>query len=61
MSFDQEPERRYLLHHAESDVVFETYNGSEAEQMMGEGLVDDVTDIPIFEERFKSEQKQKGK
>lgn len=61
MSFDQEPERRYLIYHAESDCIFETYDGSQVAKMLREDGCDDVTDIPKFEERFKNEQKQKGK
>ncbi len=61
MSFDQEPERRYLIHHAESDSIFESYNGSEVAQFLDSGMCDDVTDIPEFEERFKNEQNEKRK
>jgi hypothetical protein len=59
MSFDQEPEIRYLLYHAESDCVFETYNGSDVRQSVDSGECADVTDLPDFEERFKREQDEK--
>ena len=59
MSFDQESEIRYLIYHAESESLFETYNGSEVAKMLSEDGCDDVTDIPEFEERFKNEQDEK--
>lgn len=61
MSFDQEPERRHLIYHAESDCIFESYNGSEVAKVLSEDGCSDVTDIPEFEERFKNEQDEKRK
>jgi len=61
MSFDQEPEIRYLIYHSESECLFETYNGSEVMKMLSEDGCADVTDIPEFEERFKNEQDEKRK
>lgn len=54
MSFDTEPEVRYLGYHPESDCVFETYDGS----VFQHDGVCDVTDVPEYEQRFR---KQEGK
>jgi hypothetical protein len=50
-------ERRYLIHHAESDCLFETRDGALVAKACSEDGCDDVTDIPEFENRFK-EQKE---
>ena len=52
MSFDQEPERRTLLYHPESDCLFVEYCISRVEEILSTGEVEDVTGLGNFESRF---------
>ena len=51
MSFDEEPERRYLLYHPESSCLFESFS-PQAEECIDSGEVEDVTGIQEYENRF---------
>ena len=45
---------RMLLYHPESECLFESDN---SEDYPGDGLVEDVTDIEVFENRFRREKR----
>jgi hypothetical protein len=52
MSFDQEPEIRYLLYHPESDCLFESFSPMADEILDSDSCVEDVTGIESYEEKF---------
>lgn len=59
MSFDIDPQdrtERFLLFHPESDSLFEVKTRAEYDQCMfhSDGMVQDVTDIAEFEQKFKT-------
>jgi hypothetical protein len=57
MRFDSEPEQRYLLHHAGTGTLFETYCISRAVEYLDNPGVEDVTNVPDYELRYKRQVK----
>jgi hypothetical protein len=58
MSFDSEPEMRYLLCHPESDCIFESFSPQADEILATEPCVEDVTGIKHYEDEFKLRSKR---
>jgi len=55
MSFDTEPERRYLLHKEGVKYLFESHSESQAMEFLDQEGVTDVTGIPEYELLFKQQ------